>query len=204
MELFDVLIVGGGPAGLSCALTLGSAVKKPFVADKRIGIFMHQSESGMNTALFNNALGISPGTTGKEILQNGTKHLSDLYPQIHQISDEKILKIEGKEGDFKVYSENNVYHTKILVIAVSSGPNFNIEGLNQYVIPHPKMPEVKKKTMLKNSDHKVEPGIYVAGVLAGHRSQFIIAAGSGATVATDILSEWNGGNHTMAHDVLPS
>ena len=68
MNIFDVLIIGGGPAGLSCALTLGSAGKKPFVADKKIGIFIHQSESGMHTALFNNALGINPGTKGGDIL----------------------------------------------------------------------------------------------------------------------------------------
>jgi membrane-bound inhibitor of C-type lysozyme len=29
-----------------------------------------------------------------------------------------------------------------------------------------------------------------------------IAAGSGAAVATDILTLWNDGNHTMVHDAL--
>jgi thioredoxin reductase len=60
MNIFDVLIIGGGPAGLSCALTLGSAGKKPFVTDKKIGIFIHQSESGMHTALFFKVLSLSP------------------------------------------------------------------------------------------------------------------------------------------------
>lgn len=45
-------------------------------------------------------------------------------------------------------------------------------------------------------------GIYVGGVLAGHRSQLSIAAGSGAAVATDILTLWNDGNHTVVHDAL--
>lgn len=41
-QSFDVLIIGGGAAGMSCALVLGSAKNKPFAADKTIGIIMHQ------------------------------------------------------------------------------------------------------------------------------------------------------------------
>ena len=65
-----------------------------------------------------------------------------------------------------------------------------------------KMPAVKNRIQLKNNDHLVTRGIYVAGVLAGHRSQLSIAAGSGAAVATDILTLWNEGNHSMVHDAL--
>ena len=39
---FDALIIGGGPAGMSCALVLGSAKPKPFATNKNIGIIMHQ------------------------------------------------------------------------------------------------------------------------------------------------------------------
>ena len=49
----------------------------------------------------------------------------------------------------------------------------------------------------------VEKNLYVAGVLAGWRSQFAMAAGSGAHVATDILTLWNGGNTAMVHDSVP-
>ena len=46
---------------------------------------------------------------------------------------------------------------------------------------------------LKNTNHLVANNIYVAGVLVGHRSQFAIAAGSGTSVATDIMCNWNDG-----------
>ncbi|MCK4562303.1 MAG: FAD-binding protein, partial [Flavobacteriaceae bacterium] len=62
---FDVLIIGGGAAGMSCALVLGSAKNKPFAADKNIGIIMHQKTSALANGLFNNVLGMKPGTTGK-------------------------------------------------------------------------------------------------------------------------------------------
>lgn len=35
---FDVLINGGGAAGLSCALVLGSGLSKPFSDGKKVGV----------------------------------------------------------------------------------------------------------------------------------------------------------------------
>ena len=46
---FDVLIIGGGAAGMSCALVLGSAKEKDFAKDKEIGIIMHQKSSHLQT-----------------------------------------------------------------------------------------------------------------------------------------------------------
>ena len=88
--MFDVLIIGGGVAGMSCALVLGSTKNKAFVADKKIGIIAHQKASSVQEALFNNAYGIPPGKLGSELLTESTTHLSELYPHINQIADEKV------------------------------------------------------------------------------------------------------------------
>jgi uncharacterized FAD-dependent dehydrogenase len=58
----------------------------------------------------------------------------------------------------------------------------------------------KQRIYLRNHDHLVADGIYVAGTLAGWRSQLTIAAGSGAAVATDILTFWNNGMDSQSHD----
>lgn len=71
-----------------------------------------------------------------------------------------------------------------------------------YVIPHKKAIPEKNRIQLINNDHLVTDGIYVAGTLAGWRSQLAIAAGSGASVATDILTLWNDGIHAQAHDSI--
>jgi len=39
---FDVLIVGGGAAGMSCALILGSAMHKSYAENSKVGIILHQ------------------------------------------------------------------------------------------------------------------------------------------------------------------
>lgn len=198
--MFDVLIIGGGVSGISCALVLGSAKKKPFVADKKIGIFTHQKTSNLQEALFNNAYGIPAGTLGANLLPQSTQQLQEQYSHIFQIENEKVIRIEGFSGDFTVVTNKNSYSTKAVVVAINSSQTFTIEGLMQYVVPHKKSIPEKNRIQLENTDHMVAEGIYVAGTLAGWRSQLAIAAGSGASVATDLLTLWNDGTQTHAHD----
>ena len=200
--MFDVLIIGGGVSGISCALVLGSAKNKSFVTDKRIGIFTHQKTSSLQEALFNNAYGIPPGKLGSELLDESTKHLLKAYPHIIQIPEEKVLKIEGEFPEFTVITNRNSYQTKTIVIGIGSANTFAIDGLMHYLEPHQKSLPEKQRIQLKNSDHKVAEGIYAIGTLAGWRSQLAIAAGSGAAVATDILTVWNDGVQTHAHDSI--
>lgn len=198
--MYDVLIIGGGVSGMSCALILGSAQNKPFVADKKIGIIAHQKASSLQDALFNNAYGIPPGKLGADLLTESITQLQQLYSHIDQIAGEKVMKIEGEVGNFTVITNKNIFKAKMVVIGIGAGNPFTIEGLEAYVMPHQKVIPEKNRIQLKNTDHKVTEGIYVTGTLAGWRSQLAIAAGSGAAVATDILTEWNNGIHVQVHD----
>ena len=200
--MFDVLIVGGGVSGISCSLVLGSAKNKAFAANKKIGIFTHQKTSALQEALFNNAYGIPAGKFGSDLLKESTQQLSETFPHITQIPNEKVLKIEGEFPEISVTTNKSIYKTKLVVIGIGAANTFDIEGLMQYVEPHQKSLPEKQRIQLKNNDHKVAEGIYVIGTLAGWRSQLAIAAGSGAAVATDILTLWNGGTQTHAHDSI--
>ena len=200
---FDVLIIGGGVSGMSAALVLGSAINKPFAREKKIGILMHQKASALNGALFNNVLGIAPGTTGKELLENGRKQLAETYPHVVQIENEKVTTVLPFEGGYKITTNKNSYTSQIVVVAIGPSNLFDIDGLKQYIEPHQNLPARKQRIQLKNKDHKITENLYVSGVLAGWRSQFATAAGSGAHVATDILTIWNGGQTAMVHDSEP-
>lgn len=200
--MFDIIIIGGGVSGISCGLVLGSAYKKPFVADKKIGIITHQKNSSLQEAVINNGYGIAPGTLGTDLLSTSKLHLSETYSHISQIENEKVLNIEGDYPEFTVVTNKNSYSTKMIALGIGAANTFAIESLMQYVERHQKIPVEKQRIQLKNTDHKVTEGIYVMGTLAGLRSQVAIAAGSGAAVATDILSLWNGGIHTQAHDSI--
>ncbi len=202
--MHDVLIIGGGAAGLSCALVLGSVKNKAFAKNKHIGIITHQKTSHLQTALFNNVLGLKPETTGASILESGKKQLAILYPHVKQIENQKVLEISKHENKFLVKTNKEYYSAKIVVIAVGYTNLFTIKGLNQYIEPHPRVAIEKDRIWLKNKDHLIEENLYVAGTLAGWRSQFAIASGSGAHVATDILTLWNNGKHTKVHDKIES
>lgn len=198
--MFDVLIIGGGASGVSCALVLGSAHKKAFVEGKKVGIIAHQKASSLQDAIFYNAYGIPSGTLGADLLQKSTQQLRDNYPHIIQIEEEKVLNVSPVENGFEIVTNKNTYQSKIIVVAIGSSNLFSIEGLMNYVEPHQKSLPEKNRIQLKNIDHKVSDGIYVSGTLAGHRSQLAIAIGSGAAVATDILVLWNNGIETHSHD----
>jgi len=109
MDTFEVLIIGGSAAGLSCALILGSAVHKPFASNKKIGIVVHQKSSALNEAILNNVLGLKKGTRGDQVLADGRNQLSDLYPHVIQIDNEKVTKIEGEFPNFTVITNKNSY-----------------------------------------------------------------------------------------------
>ena len=200
--MFDVLILGGGVSGMSCAQVLGSASKKAFASHKKIGVFTHQKTSSLQEALFNNAYGITPGKLGSDLLAKSILNLSKICPHIIQIPEEKVLKIAGNYPNLTVVTNKKSYNTQNIVVGIVSANTFAIEGLMQFVEPHKKALPEKQRIQLKNIDHKVDNGIYVVGTLAGWRSQLAIAAGSGAAVATDLLTLWNDGIQTHSHDSI--
>jgi thioredoxin reductase len=200
-----LLIVGGGVSGVSCALVIGSGLKKPFAKDKKVAIIPHQRASSLQDAIFNNAYGIAAGTFGTTLITNSMEQLASLYPEVDILPIKKIHQIEFLQGKYRLSTlQEEVFEAKIVVLAIGAGNPISIQGLESFIRPHSKTLEEKNRIQLRNHDHIVKEGLYVCGTLAGHRSQLAIAAGSGATVATDILTLWNHGKHVQVHDRDPN
>ena len=201
--MFDALIIGGGVAGMQCALVLGSGLKKPYASNKKVGIIMHQRSSHLQNALFNNVLGLTSGTLGSDVLTAGKKQLTTNYPNITQIEGEKVIfncysrRLSHRKDQYK-----NEYKTQVIVLALNYAKPFLIKGLEAYLEPHQRAKASKDRIQLSNENYLVTEGVYVCGTLSGYRSQFAIAAGSGASVATDILTLWNNGEHSQVHDKI--
>ena len=200
--MFDVLIIGGGVAGMQCALVLGSGLKKPYAINKKVGVIMHQRSSHLQNALFNNVLGLPTGTLGSNVLAAGKNQLTTNYPNITQIEGEKVISITIQNHFHIVKTIKNEYKTQVIVLALNYAKPFLIKGLEAYLEPHQRAKASKDRIQLRNENYLVTENVYVCGTLSGCRSQFAIAAGSGATVATDILTLWNNGEHSQVHDKI--
>lgn len=197
MAKYSVIIVGGGPAGLTTALTLASAKGKfPFVENKRY-LVIYGDYSDLDKALLRNVPGIKEGTSGKELLET-IRNQVNRYDEVDLVNG-KVIKANGVKGDFKVYLENGeIFEGENLVLATGFH-KFDIDGLDVEVIEHHNSPR-PNKVMLKHRNNKVRDGLFVAGLLAGEPTMFASASGSGAKVACDILSEW-AGKTVVVHDV---
>lgn len=197
MEKFDVLIIGGGVSGLSCAITLGSAESKmDLVADKKF-LVLDSGESHLNKAQLYNVAGVAEGSKGKDLLVSMNQK-ANLYKTVETRKD-TVVKVSTDDIDYLVETKaGNKYKTKIVVFATGM-QTIDIEGIGSQVVKHIRAPR-PGMVMIENNNGIIANGKYVTGCAAGATSMFSTAAGYGAQTATDILSLW-AGKYTVIHDI---
>jgi thioredoxin reductase len=156
--MFDALIIGGGVAGMQCALVLGSGLKKPYAINKKVGVIMHQRSSHLQNALFNNVLGLPSGTLGTDVLTAGKNQLTKNYPNVTQIEGEKVISIAIKNGFHIVKTNKKEYKTQAIVFALNYAKPFLIKGLEAYLEPHQRAKVSKDRIQLRNENYLVTEG----------------------------------------------
>ena len=196
-KVADVLIIGGGVAGLTCAMTLASAHRKPWFGNRRV-LVIDDGRSDLNKALLNNAPGIEPGAFGTDILARMKNQF--VQYQVGCIENATIISAHRLSDDWSVQSDHSqIWHGRTLVLATGY-KRWNIDGLPCTPTPHPRGGKSDRIMIEHDGCYLIDDSLYVAGLLAGGSSQFAIAAGIGAQVAVDILSDWSG-RRTHIHDV---
>lgn len=120
---YDVLIVGGGPAGLNAALVLGRARKEVAVID----------EGSPRNAVTQHAHGFltRDGITPGEFRRIAQEEIS-AYPSVTFIQD-KAVAAAGEDGDFQITTaQGAVYKGKKLFFAVGMADRpLNLPGLSE-------------------------------------------------------------------------
>lgn len=198
--MFDLIIIGGGPSAITCALVLGTAKDKPYMLGKKIGIIANQLTSDVQSGLYNNVYGVQAGTMGKDLLKSSLEQLN-AFSNIEQLNPDMVSGIVKESDHFVIKTKKDSYEAKQVVVAIGHNPKVkNIEGLGTYIEAHKKSLLGQDKVALKNDDLLVTPGMYVAGVLSGCASQMAIASGTGADVAVKILTGWNDDVFDHHHD----
>ena len=106
-RVHEVIIIGGGIAGLSAAIYLGRAQRDTLVIDAGKSMARWEPVVG-------NYLGFSEGVSGDELLRQGR-----LQAEAHdvQFADDRVEKLHADGDQFVVRGERRAYRAKRLLLA---------------------------------------------------------------------------------------
>jgi thioredoxin reductase len=183
-QRFDVLIVGGGMAGMSAALFLQRAGLKAAVFDTKKSRLMDVSR-------VHNYPGFPEGLPGPELLALARRHAERFGAQVVEAFAEE-LKVQP-DGTFAARAGGTLYLAPRVLIAsnkdtkAATDLGLALTGFKGKFIHH----DGKGRTPVKNA--------YVCGRITEIPSQAVIAAGDGAAVAITMIQDLRGGYY-IDHD----
>jgi thioredoxin reductase (NADPH) len=185
--MYEIAIIGAGPAGASAAIFAAKAGKKTLVFENNKGMTKH--------AWFENYYGI-PEIGGPDFVDIGKQQAVKLGAEIVEAT---VLNITTSENGLTISSEQGTYEAKHVIIATGALTDLaELVGLTTKPGTEPRI-----KTIIDvDANGKTNiPGIWAAGTVAGVSVHAIITAGDGAKVAINILSELNGSRY-VDHDMM--
>lgn len=109
----DVLLIGGGPAGLSAAI---------YLARQKLDAVMLTGDLGGQVAWssdIENYLGLHQ-LTGVQLVQRFQKHLDEYRSVLEIRENEKVKKIERIHGGFRAVTDQGSYDGRAVLIATGS------------------------------------------------------------------------------------
>lgn len=185
--MYDIIIVGGGPAGASAALYSAKAGKKTLLID---------NDKGMTKrALLKNHYGVLE-ITGPELISVGQQQAKNFGAELVEGTVSQVTKTDH---GFKIDTEDASYEAKHVILATGAITSLAAEiGVNLKEGTEPRI----KQVIDVDADGRTNiEGIWAAGTVAGVSVHTIITAGDGAKVAINVISELNGERY-VDHDVL--
>ena len=121
--MYDVIILGAGPAGISASLYTKRANLETLI--------LYNDESGLEKAsLIENYYGFKNGISGKELYETGIEQAKNIGVEVKK---EEVVKIENNIEYFNVVTNTNQYKAKNLILATGNKKNKpKIKGIEKF------------------------------------------------------------------------
>jgi thioredoxin reductase len=186
--MYDVIIIGAGPAGTSAAIFTSKAGKKTLVIDN--------NQSVTRRAWIDNHYG-SEGVSGPELVDVGIKQAKKFGTEY---IEDTAVKVESANGAVTVSTESGKsYEAKHVILG--TGMSVQLAENSGIKTAPGTEPRIKNIIAVDAQGKTSMPNVWAAGTVAGVSMHTIITAGDGAKVAINIISELNGERY-VDHDVL--
>lgn len=121
---YDVAIIGGGPAGLSAAVTASIRNKKVIIFDAN-GFSPRLRKAHM----VSNYLGL-PNISGQDLMDKFLEHAKSFEPTIVR---EKVMYASQDDKTFTLGTANGFYNTRSIILAVGASSSEIIPGEKEFI-----------------------------------------------------------------------
>lgn len=186
--MYDVVIVGGGPAGQTAALFMSKAGLSTLLIDNEKGLTQR--------ALVKNHYGIQE-ISGKDLVDTGMDQSLEFGTEFVK---GQVTAITPAAPPFTIHTEDGkAFEAKQVILGTGANQRLAESiGLKVREGTEPYVPSIIDVT----SEGKTAiDGIWACGTAAGVSVHTIITSGDGAKVAVNLLSELNGERY-VDHDAL--
>ncbi|WP_424766543.1 FAD-dependent oxidoreductase [Paenibacillus sp. sgz302251] len=185
--MYDIAIIGAGPAGASAAIFTAKAGKKTLV---------FENDKGMTKrAWFENHYGVME-IGGPDLVDTGKRQAEKFGAEI---KEETVQNITAIDGGLQVETDAATYEAKHVLFA--TGVSTDLAEQIGLATKAGTEPRIKTIIDVDSAGKTSMAGVWAAGTVAGVSVHAIITAGDGAKAAINIISELNGERY-VDHDVL--